>query len=195
MTSKKKEPSGCGCASIPFSLILLILGGGYWLVAHADWRQIVQLLPRDLTEKIPVLNLSPPEKLTFIPGLNSPNQQPIKQSDLPPSPIVPPKPPNPQPQPQQSDVAPGPIIPAKPPNPQPTQQPLSPVAAPNVTASSPKTPWEQKGIRAIYLSRYQVTNRASEQMIRERVRYYRDRGLIRLFMGCGAMLVRCTRVQ
>lgn len=180
MPPKKKEPSGCGCASIPFSVILLILGGGYWLVAHADWRQIVQLLPSNLTDRIPVFNLSLPETLTFIPGLNSPNEQP-QQSDVPPSPIIPPKPPNPQP--QQSDVPPTPIIPAKPPQPQPTQQPLSPVAASNVTASSPKTPWEQKGIRAIYLSRYQVTNRASEQMIRERVRYYRDRGINTIIHG------------
>ena len=31
----------------------------------------------------------------------------------------------------------------------------------------PKTDWEQKKIRGIYLSRYQITNNASEQMIRD----------------------------
>ena len=33
-------------------------------------------------------------------------------------------------------------------------------------------PWANKAFRGIYISRYQITNRASEQMIRDRVRYY-----------------------
>ncbi|HAC62278.1 MAG TPA: porin [Cyanothece sp. UBA12306] len=39
------------------------------------------------------------------------------------------------------------------------------------------TPWEKKVIRGIYLSRYQITNNASEQTIRQRVRYYKSRGI------------------
>jgi uncharacterized lipoprotein YddW (UPF0748 family) len=50
-------------------------------------------------------------------------------------------------------------------------------------AAFPQTPWEQKQIRGIYLSRYQVTNNASEQAIRERVRYYRQQGMNTIIQG------------
>ena len=64
--------------------------------------------------------------------------------------------------------------------PSPTDPPPSPT-----TTESPKSPttWEGKSIRGIYLSRYQVTNNASEAMIRERVRYYRDRGINTIIHG------------
>ncbi|MBW4664338.1 MAG: hypothetical protein KME01_09085 [Chroococcus sp. CMT-3BRIN-NPC107] len=54
-----------------------------------------------------------------------------------------------------------------------------------VTAKKlPPTPWEKKAIRGIYyLSRYQVTNNASEQTIRERVRYYRAQGINTIIHG------------
>ena len=166
MPRKQKEPSGCGCASIPFSVIILLLGGGYWLFTHVDDREIIKLFPSNLTEKIPMFNLSLPEKLTYNRGLNSPNPQPQQQPNLPPSSTVTlgTKPPNPQPQQQK-------------------QQPLLPVNPPNINASSPKTPWEKKAIRGIYLSRYQITNNASEETIRERVRYYRDRGINTIIHG------------
>ncbi|MCJ8280122.1 MAG: family 10 glycosylhydrolase, partial [Rivularia sp. ALOHA_DT_140] len=38
-----------------------------------------------------------------------------------------------------------------------------------------KTDWEEKQIRGIYLSRYQITNNTSEKSIRERVRYYKSK--------------------
>ncbi|MBW4553792.1 MAG: hypothetical protein KME35_22190 [Aphanocapsa sp. GSE-SYN-MK-11-07L] len=44
----------------------------------------------------------------------------------------------------------------------------SPVTAKKT--SLPQTAWQKKAIRGIYLSRYQVTNNANEQMIRQRVR-------------------------
>jgi ABC-type phosphate transport system substrate-binding protein len=47
----------------------------------------------------------------------------------------------------------------------------------------PKTPWQKKTLRGIYLSRYQITNNASEQTIRERVRYYRSQGFNTLIHG------------
>ncbi len=47
----------------------------------------------------------------------------------------------------------------------------------------PPTPWEKKVIRGIYLSRYQVTNNANEQTIRERVRYYRSQGINTIIHG------------
>lgn len=43
--------------------------------------------------------------------------------------------------------------------------------------------WAQKEIRGIYLSRYQATNRASEQMIRDRVRYYKQQGINTIIHG------------
>jgi uncharacterized lipoprotein YddW (UPF0748 family) len=47
----------------------------------------------------------------------------------------------------------------------------------------PQTPWEKKVIRGIYLSRYQVTNNADEQTIRDRVRYYRSQGINTIIHG------------
>jgi uncharacterized lipoprotein YddW (UPF0748 family) len=55
--------------------------------------------------------------------------------------------------------------------------------APVVVTPKPPTPWEQKTIRGIYLSRYQVTNNADEQTIRQRIRYYRDRGINTIIHG------------
>ncbi|MGB3767795.1 MAG: family 10 glycosylhydrolase [Phormidesmis sp.] len=43
--------------------------------------------------------------------------------------------------------------------------------------------WAEKQMRGIYLSRYQATNRASEQMIRERVRYYKAQGINTIIHG------------
>jgi uncharacterized lipoprotein YddW (UPF0748 family) len=45
------------------------------------------------------------------------------------------------------------------------------------------TPWDKKVIRGIYLSRYQITNNADEQTIRQRVRYYHDRGINTIIHG------------
>jgi uncharacterized lipoprotein YddW (UPF0748 family)/ABC-type phosphate transport system substrate-binding protein len=45
------------------------------------------------------------------------------------------------------------------------------------------SPWEKKEIRAIYLSRYQVTNRATEETIRGRVRYYKSQGINTIIHG------------
>lgn len=41
----------------------------------------------------------------------------------------------------------------------------------------------KKVIRGIYLSRYQITNNASEETIRERVRYYRSQGINTIIHG------------
>ncbi|NJM49009.1 MAG: family 10 glycosylhydrolase, partial [Alkalinema sp. RU_4_3] len=47
-----------------------------------------------------------------------------------------------------------------------------------------KTPaWEKKNIRGIYLSRYQITNNASEETIRNRVRYYKQQGINTIIQG------------
>ncbi len=65
--------------------------------------------------------------------------------------------------------------------PTPTPSP-SPAATPQASPT-PTTPWEQKAIRGIYLSRYQVTNNASEKMIRDRVRYYKSQGFNAIIHG------------
>lgn len=43
--------------------------------------------------------------------------------------------------------------------------------------------WANKEMRGIYLSRYQATNNASEQMIRDRVRYYKAQGINTILHG------------
>ena len=65
----------------------------------------------------------------------------------------------------------------------PTKPQASPVAATSKKIPIVQTLWEKKAIRGIYLSRYQATNNASEQMIRERVRYYRDQGINTIIHG------------
>lgn len=49
-----------------------------------------------------------------------------------------------------------------------------------VTASSL---WHEKEIRGIYMSRYQITNNADEQTIRNRVRYYKQQGINTIIHG------------
>lgn len=43
--------------------------------------------------------------------------------------------------------------------------------------------WNQKEVRGIYISRYQITNRASEATIRGRVRYYKQQGINTIIHG------------
>ncbi|MEO0808053.1 MAG: family 10 glycosylhydrolase [Cyanobacteria bacterium J06643_4] len=43
--------------------------------------------------------------------------------------------------------------------------------------------WANKAFRGIYISRYQITNRASEQMIRDRVRHYKAHGINTIIHG------------
>jgi uncharacterized lipoprotein YddW (UPF0748 family) len=93
-----------------------------------------------------------------------------------PPPILPPA------LPQRSPIAHSPLpqtFPIKTPalKPQVGQSPISP------RKSSSQALWEKKAIRGIYLSRYQVTNNASEQTIRDRVRYYRKQGMNTIIHG------------
>ena len=140
----KKENEGCGCASIPFSLILVLVGVGYWGFRNLDKLGISQFLSNNLQ---PILPNSTPAPTPPLPVANSPLQQVIPAGTPATNPAVPP-----------SSVTP-------------KQSP------------SPQTPWEQKEIRGIYLSRYQATNNASEQTIRERVRYYHSQGINTIIHG------------
>ena len=152
MSSKKNEPQGCGCGSIPFSLILLMLGGGYWWFSQPQNRQMSRYLPPDQTLTIPgldvTLNLNPPE------------------------PVVPPMP----------TPLPTAILPPTDP---PEVENLATTATSEIPEenSQPQSPWYEKEMRGIYLSRYQVTNNASEDTIRKRVRYYRSQGFNTLLHG------------
>ena len=88
MSNKKKEPSGCGCANIPISVILLAIGGSYWWFTHQGHLYISQLLPDKLPIAIPGLgrtSSSPP--ITPIPTLPSspivkPNNQPASPEKI-----------------------------------------------------------------------------------------------------------------
>ena len=54
MSPQKKEPSGC--ANIPVSLILVILGGGYWLFTQRANFNVSKFLPHNQQINIPFLN-------------------------------------------------------------------------------------------------------------------------------------------
>ena len=145
----RKQGGGCGCANIPISLILLVIGAGYW------WLQKNGLPDVDV-ERINRL-------LARIPGVEI--AIPVKE-------VPPPTPPTPTPTlpPKAIEDNPIPTPPAKP------QQPTA-------TKILPQTAWSQKNIRGIYISRYQVTNNASEQTIRDRVRYYKAQGFNTIIHG------------
>ncbi len=70
----KKENAGCGCASVPISLILVLLGVGYWGFRHLDNLGISKFLSNlnpGLSQRLPVAN-SPLEQVspTKIPTTN-----------------------------------------------------------------------------------------------------------------------------
>jgi uncharacterized lipoprotein YddW (UPF0748 family) len=124
------EKKGCGCARIPFSLVIAILGGGYW------W--FIQQKNLDLSK--------------FMPS-QPPTAAPVLQPPIIPTP--------------KESIA--------------KKAASQPVASPKIPMAA--IPWEKKAIRGIYLSRYQITNNADEQTIRQRVRFYRDQGINTIIHG------------
>ena len=148
----KKENTGCGCASIPFSLIIVLLGVGCWGFTNLDKLNIGKFLPDNISKFLPNN-----QQLTT-PNLTSEPTQSVPAANTSLPQIIPTEPPINNPQ-----VPPSPVTPKK--------------------SSSTQTLWEKKEIRGIYLSRYQATNNASEQAIRERVRYYRNQGMNTIIQG------------
>lgn len=71
------------------------------------------------------------------------------------------------------------------PSPEPTDRKIvpTPIASPRSSPVDRRISRQKQPIRGIYLSRYQVTNNASEQTIRERVRFYRSRGFNTIVQG------------
>jgi Glycosyl hydrolase-like 10 len=161
---------GCGCSRIPLSLILLMLGGSYWWLIHqGNIKQVSKFLP----------NFQLPNSIASI--------LPHGAANVKPSPI---------PTPTSSSILPVlPIVAAgttgtktlNSTNRSPAIKVKSQVSPEPVTAASnpinPQTPWEKKVIRGIYLSRYQITNNADEQTIRQRVRYYHSQGINTIIHG------------
>jgi uncharacterized lipoprotein YddW (UPF0748 family) len=145
-----KKNSGCGCSSIPISVIIAILGGGYWWFAQQGNIDLSQLWKKS-NSPTPSINL--PQSSTP-PVVSLPLPTPVANSPLPTiSPASPTVPIN----------SPSPVVSSKPP--------------------ASQTPWEKKVIRGIYLSRYQITNNADEETIRNRVRYYRSQGINTIIHG------------
>lgn len=147
----KKEKAGCGCTSIPISLIIVLLGASYWGFTHLDKLNLGKFLPEQISKFLP--NHQQPANPNLAPA--STQQEPVVKAPL-----------------ESVNSSATPIN-----NPEPRLSNTS------KNISLPATAWEKKQIRGIYLSRYQVTNNASEQMIRERVRFYRSQGINTIIHG------------
>lgn len=166
----KKENRGCGCANIPISLILVMLGAGYWGFSNLNKLNVKQLLPQ------PIVNLFPMNQPAATPPVLSPPGVPTTT----PSPV----------QSIASSATPKPQASTHPAttSPKSAQTAAPTVASKTALGSTSKTlnqamSWEKKAIRGIYLSRYQATNNASEKTIRDRVRYYRQQGINTIIHG------------
>ncbi|MUG96296.1 family 10 glycosylhydrolase [Scytonema sp. UIC 10036] len=157
MSRQKKEPSGCGCSNIPISIIIAILGGGYWWFSQPGHLDISRLLPENLPITIPFVSSTPTATLTPSPTTSS---TPTATTSSTPTPSF-------------SSTS----------NSASNDRLASPETTPPQTTPLSQTPWEKKVIRGIYLSRYQITNNANEQTIRERVRYYRSQGINTIIHG------------
>ena len=109
MSNNKNENSGCGCANIPISLILLVLGGGYWWLNHQGGFAMISKLPQNLPIAIPQ-NLP-----ITIPGLNSRTAEPEPSAPTKPPVTTAPSLPNSSiVKPNNQPASPTPITPQKP---------------------------------------------------------------------------------
>ena len=161
--SEPNQNRGCGCANIPISVILLFVGGGFWWfrkngLPEIDVNRINSLLAKipGIEITIPVAKSPPPPPTPATPPTPTPTLPPVSISSSPPT------------TPEARKNTPQTAI-------EPQKQPTETKPLPN--------DWEQKNIRGIYLSRYQVTNNASEQMIRDRVRFYKAQGFNTIIHG------------
>ncbi len=165
MSDREKKSSGCGCGcfQLPISVILLLLGGGYWWFSKNGIPDLNYLLA----------------KLPEIPGVNlatsNSKHLPTPTPTLPAAPIVPPT--------QSTTNLPTASVVSSQSTANTDSQTVPEKPKTNQPKLSPQNNWEKKSIRGIYLSRYQITNNASEQMIRDRVRYYRSQGINTIIHG------------
>jgi hypothetical protein len=185
MAKTKPETSGCGCGSIPILPLLLVLGGSGWWLSHPG--NAIALVERIGGPKLLAQGQAMVGTVTGQPqGSALPAPPPSARMEpiftLPPTaPAPPPAPtvPKVEPTAQPGAAANLPIQTAAP-----SARPNSPLPQnSSAIAPQPTTPWEKKKIRGIYLSRYQITNNASEQVIRDRVRYYKSQGFNTIIHG------------
>lgn len=95
MSRQKKNSNGCGCSSIPFSIIIAILGGGYWWFSQNQNLDFSNLLPKNQQITIPILNPTPSADST--PTASIPSTSDLNSNDRQASPkITPQKAPLPQ---------------------------------------------------------------------------------------------------
>lgn len=153
--SSKKEKGGCGCANIPISFILILLGLSYWGFTNLGKLNLGKFLPEQISQLLPNSQQAAPAIEAPTPIATSPSPKATPTN-------------TPTPKAQVSA------------SPKPTNQP-SVTTKPKTTLA--RTAWENKEIRGIYLSRYQATNNADEQTIRERVRYYHQQGFNTIIHG------------
>jgi uncharacterized lipoprotein YddW (UPF0748 family) len=160
----KKKPFGF-LGDMPISVWLLMLGAGYWWLIHLGnggrlWSQAQAMLPITFGQSVTIAPPAPENGSIArpMPPPPSPANLTLKSKVAATTPIAP--------------LKPTPIAKA------------NPIAKTNpIAASTTGSAWEKKAIRGIYLSRYQVTNNASEQMIRDRVRYYKAQGVNTIIQG------------
>ncbi|MEL7334106.1 MAG: family 10 glycosylhydrolase [Cyanobacteria bacterium J06560_2] len=168
---KKKQNSGCGCGSFLLLLFVATVGATWWLVPRLHKIDIETARDGDLVAVAKSLLEEDPEAPVFKPvelpagipnagvegtvegTVSLPVEVPVAGSDT--AAVAPPPPPPP---------------------------PAVPVEQAKVEPTLPAE-WAAKSMRGIYLSRYQVTNRASEQTIRDRVRYYKSQGINTILHG------------
>lgn len=148
MPQKKKEANGCGCLNIPFSVIIAVLGGGYWWFSQKGNLDISKFLPKNERITTPIVTPAPTASKIPIPTVSPTPASTLSTPNLP----------------VNNKKTPGEKI----------QNPKTPLVL---------TPWEKKVIRGIYVTRYQATNNADEQTIRQRVRYYRAQGINTIIHG------------
>ncbi|MEO0869722.1 MAG: family 10 glycosylhydrolase [Cyanobacteria bacterium J06642_11] len=157
--ASKQENKGCGCSNIPISIILLLLGLGYWGSRQVEWqnltRTLTNALPSNVAEALPWSEEENTAPTAAAPSM-APTQPPATASA------------------EEVKTEVETSTPATTP-PEPAKAPTAPQPADSA--------WKQKQLRGIYLSRYQVTNNASEKMIRDRVRYYKSQGINTIIHG------------
>jgi Glycosyl hydrolase-like 10 len=157
MTTNK--PPGCGCSKIPLSLVLAIAGAGYWWLIHqGNINQISKIFPNLQVANLPLIGKSPS---TPAPTSSTLPSASTTKATLPDVKVI---------APVNKPIAA-------------TATQIAPQSVKLPGSNTAKTPWDKKEIRGIYLSRYQVTNNADEQTIRQRVRYYKSQGINTIIHG------------
>ncbi len=68
MSRQNKEPNGCGCSNIPISIILAILGGGYWWFSQKGNLDISNFFPKNEQITFPILNPTPTASTNLTPN-------------------------------------------------------------------------------------------------------------------------------